>query len=1067
MLAALSAGAVDFQKDVRPVLKARCFACHGALKQKAGLRLDTVAAMRRGGESGPAVEPGSPDKSRLLKRATAAALGDRMPPEGEPLQPREIEALREWIALGASAPKEDVAEVDPKAHWAFQAPIRAKNASAGKGNLIDTLLALEHQQRGIRPSPPEDKSLLLRRVYLDLIGLPPTLDELRAFRADTAPDAYEKVVDRLLASPHYGERWGRHWMDIWRYTDWYGLGAQLRHSQKHIWHWRDWILESLNTDKGYDLMIRQMLCADELWPTDREALAATGFLARNYYLFNRTTWLDDTIEHTAKAFLGLTFQCAKCHDHKFDPISHQDYYKMRAFFEPYQVRLDALPGQADLEKDGLPRVFDAHPEALTHLHRRGNDRDPDTNRLIAPGVPDVLAFRPIVVQSVALPLDSHSPSVQSFVLEDQLRAASGAVQAAEAAVESARRHLASTANATQPAPVTSAAATNFVKFDFDRLPGLDWEVGPGEWIFADGRYTQSKVGAAERARLRTRQPHPADFEAIFKFKITGGMMWKSVGLCFDVAAGREKLVYLSAYEGGSKLQLSYDTGTGHTYPPGAMQNRPVKLNESYELSVRVRGALVNVAVDGKHALAYRLPAKREPGVLDLITFDAAAQFQSIEIRPLPAATLLAEAGSSPAESDPALARLALTAAEKALSAAQLRLPMLRTAHAADRARAAQEPGTAPVADLVRAAALAARRAELATAAEAAARAELKHASADAKSKPAAEKEWKAAQAKWAAAQKAVDSPGDQYPSLSASSKAAEGPEESEASRNKPYPRHSTGRRSALAQWVAHRDNPLTARVAVNHVWLRHFGQPLVESVTDFGRRAPAPPLQSLLDTLAVDFMEGGWKMKPLHRLMVTSQAYRRSGASAAAPAGAVDPDNRFFGRRHATRMESDLIRDGLLHLAGVLNPKLGGPTMSPKGADTSNRRSLYFTHSRDDVHPFLDMFDHVNQLDCYRRFESVVPQQALALTNSELAMTMARTAAARLERSGPEGDFAARAFEAVLCREPSPAERAACETMLSETIALLQRLKHPEPARRARENLVHALFNHNDFITVR
>src|SRR5207248_716794 len=186
-------------------------------------------------------------------------------------------------------------------------------------------------EQGLAPQPPADGRTLLRRVYLDLVGLPPGRDELAAFRADPSPDAYEKVVERLLASPQYGERWGRHWMDVWRYSDWWGLGAEVRNSQKHVWHWRDWIVESLEADKGYDQMVREMLAADELYPDDLDRLRATGYLVRPYFKFNRTTWLDEVVEHTSKAFLGLTFNCAKCHDHKFDPLTQQDYYRLRAF----------------------------------------------------------------------------------------------------------------------------------------------------------------------------------------------------------------------------------------------------------------------------------------------------------------------------------------------------------------------------------------------------------------------------------------------------------------------------------------------------------------------------------------------------------------------------------------------------------------------------------------------------------------------------------------------------------------------------------------------------------------
>ncbi|HZK81630.1 MAG TPA: DUF1549 domain-containing protein, partial [Humisphaera sp.] len=199
---------------------------------------------------------------------------------------------------------EDKDRADPKDHWAFQNPVRPVLAKSG--NPIDVLISTEWEKRGLKPQPPIERGLLLRRVYLDLVGLPPTHAEQSAFLADTSADAYEKVVDRLLASPQYGERWGRHWMDIWRYSDWWGLGAEVRNSQKHMWHWRDWIVESLNANKGYDEMIREMLAADELYPTDSDKLRATGFLARQYFRFNRNTWLEETVEHTSKAFLGLT-----------------------------------------------------------------------------------------------------------------------------------------------------------------------------------------------------------------------------------------------------------------------------------------------------------------------------------------------------------------------------------------------------------------------------------------------------------------------------------------------------------------------------------------------------------------------------------------------------------------------------------------------------------------------------------------------------------------------------------------------------------------------------------------
>jgi hypothetical protein len=186
---------------------------------------------------------------------------------------------------------------------------------------IDAFISVEHQKRGLTPRPDAPPAVLLRRVYLDLIGLPPTPDELHAFLNDTSPDAYEKVVDALLERPEYGERWGRHWMDVWRYSDWAGWGNQVRDSMPHVWRWRDWIIESLNGDKPYDRMILEMLAADEYCPEDADALRATGFLVRNYKRLSREQWMQDTVNHTSKAFLGATFECARCHDHMYDPIS--------------------------------------------------------------------------------------------------------------------------------------------------------------------------------------------------------------------------------------------------------------------------------------------------------------------------------------------------------------------------------------------------------------------------------------------------------------------------------------------------------------------------------------------------------------------------------------------------------------------------------------------------------------------------------------------------------------------------------------------------------------------------
>lgn len=346
-----------YLRDVRPTLQRRCTSCHGPLQQKAGLRLDTAKSIRAGGDSGPAVGLDKDAASLLVERITDSDPAQRMPPDGEPLSDPEIAAIRAWITAGAPEPDNEKPSKDPRDHWSFRPPVRpdVPQVALTSSNPIDAFLETVRRSRGLAASGSIARDLLLRRVTFDLVGLPPTRSELQAFRADDSADAFEKTVDRLLASPAYGERWGRHWMDIWRYSDWYGLGEEARFSHYHIWRWRDWIIESLNSGVGYDQMITAMLAGDEIAPDDPQTLRATGFLARNWDTFNRNKWLDTTIEHTSRAFLGITLQCARCHDHKFDPISQVEYYQLRAIFEPYQIRIDRIPGQPDRNKGGVAR----------------------------------------------------------------------------------------------------------------------------------------------------------------------------------------------------------------------------------------------------------------------------------------------------------------------------------------------------------------------------------------------------------------------------------------------------------------------------------------------------------------------------------------------------------------------------------------------------------------------------------------------------------------------------------------------------------------------------------------
>ena len=1077
---------VDYLQRVKPILAAHCYSCHGGLKQKNGLRLDTIEQMKKGGTSGPVIVPGISAKSLLIRQITNSVDAKRMPPpsEGDRLKPAEVALIKAWIDQGASGPIDEKPETSPSEHWAFKAPVRppipvVKNALWTIRNPIDAFIASEWEKQGLKPQAPADRRILLRRVYLDLIGLPPTREEQEAFLADLSEDAYEKVVDRLLASKQYGERWGRHWMDVWRYSDWWGLGVEVRNSQKHMWHWRDWIIESLNADKGYDHMVREMLAADELYPTDRERLRATGFLARQYFIFNRNTWMEEVVEHTSKAFLGLTVNCSKCHDHKYDPIAQQDFYRLRAFFEPYQVRLDMAKGEADFAKDGIPRVFDCNANAPTYLFVRGDEKNPRKDKSLEPGLPEFLRFENLKITPVALPPVAQEPGLREEVLQTHLLMAERQIALADAALEQAKKSLALAAKKQKAIDGKSDVTLRVLaKDDFaSEKTGL-WEMKAGQWKYRNGRIEQSQDGST-RAVLRLKQIPPNDFQARFKFTITGGQLWKSVGLSFDVADANEALVYLSAWKDGPKLQIAYKQGGDYIYPAQGTQPRSVKLNEANELTIRVRGPLINVSVNGQHALAYKLPILRRSGSMELITYDAKAEFHAFELMALAEDVKLVEPGP-PAKSPSApltmeQARLALAVAEKALASAKLQPDLFKARAAADRARYRQPPA-ADAKALAQQAARAERQYAVATAEEALARAELEQAQAADAKKAETGKKLGTAKEALAKARRELDTPGEKYSSLRGSLKSPESNLETEESRAKPYPAMSTGRRSALANWMTDSRNPLTARVAVNHIWARHFGKPLVATVFDFGRKGAAPTHPELLDYLAVEFRDSGWSMKKLHRLIVTSNAFRLSssakdvaptneGQTAQRSSHALDPENRFYWHMNNTRMEAQVIRDSLLHLSGELDLTMYGPSI-PVSDDNSRRRSLYYLHSHNERQSFLDTFDNASVLECYRRAESIVPQQALALENSPLVAHAAdKIARAMNEKS--DSAFIKVAFEWVLGSSPDKDEVDDCERSLKELQEIAVREKKPDGALRARINLIQALLNHNDFVTIR
>ncbi|MDP1563299.1 MAG: PSD1 and planctomycete cytochrome C domain-containing protein [Pirellulaceae bacterium] len=937
ILVGQEASVEHYLTKIKPILHERCFSCHGALQQEADLRLDTAAAMV--GKTGriPVVLAKQPNDSELVVRLRHEDPGMRMPPEGRALSEDEIHAIVQWIQDGANAPNDEQPQADPLSHWAFQGPQRDPTSQYTENtHPIDRLLASSKGRPELESLPRAEAVTLVRRVYLDLLGIPPTKSEVERFVANDSPEAYANLIDELLARPEYGQRWGRHWMDVWRYSDWYGRRSvpDVMNSYPQIWRWRDWIVRSLNEDKGYDRMVMEMLAADELAPNDPANTVATGFLVRNWYKWNYETWMKDNVEHTARAFLGLSLHCAHCHDHKYDPITHEDYFRFRAFFEPLELRHDRVAGEPDpgpFQKyvyalsygpiaSGAIRVFDEKLDAETYMYTSGDARNRILGRdPVGPGPPTSFQWSEFSFAPITLPAEAAYPGLQAFVREEETRAVDARRIVAE-------KHVAE-----------SHAAV----------------------LAAEDEWSQARQAASAAGTVGVNEAAP-DLLLAAEIRLTAAR------LEHDVAEVALRLA-----------QAAVDTLAAR-----------IAADEARYRSFANPEQLAKHAHRSEKRLAYQ-------------TAYHAQQVARQQLQLAQQQWLIAS------EESAAAAQQAIVAAQQAFDAAAAATTL---------------------------------------------------------------------------AQGALAAHGTDYAPLSPQ-----------------YPSTSTGRRSALARWIVDRQNPLTARVAVNHIWLRHFGQALVETPDNFGLNGKAPRHPQLLDWLAIELMDNHWSMKHLHRVIMTSAAYQRSSHVPQDHPGLThDGENVHYWRRRPTRMEAEVVRDSVLSSAALIDTSQGGTDIDVSQWHESTRRSMYFTIHGEAEMTFLNTFDGPSVGECYRRISTVLPQQALALTNSELVLKFGRHLATQISTELNERDsvmdeptqnpthpnerFVREVFWRVLNRGPSPAELELSLEFLSSQTERFSALTNAElvgtpvagippaatdPELRARENLTCSLFSHNDFLTIR
>jgi hypothetical protein len=1115
-----------YVRHIRPLLQERCYACHGALKQEAGLRLDTGAFVRKGSESGSVVDLSSADGSVLLDRLSSDDDDYRMPPDGKPLTAEEQLHFRQWMEAGSASPAAETPEPDPSEHWAFRRPVRPADPvvvdSNWARNAIDLFIQGRHESLKLVPAMDASPEHLLRRVTLDLTGVPPTPAQLHEFVGDPSSTKYERVVDDLLASPHYGERWGRHWMDVWRYSDWYGRRQQndVRNSAPQIWRWRDWIVNSLNADKSYARMVQEMLAADEIAPEDDTTWAATGYLIRSYYSLNPNEWMRHNVEYTGKAFLGLTFNCAHCHDHKYDPITHDDYFHMRAFFEPMGIRQDRVVGQSEppafepykysgsrkVVRTGMVRIFDERPAAETWFYTGGDERNKLKDRgSMAPGVPSFLDVPFGGIAPIDLPMSGWYPGSRSNLQQALIDEYDTEVRVAGDALAEAGQ------DDTDTTSLVAEVHTAQNAFEAALARGIE----AGEQCALAG--TQSLLINAPSGRrivqheLTNLKDLPEGTTIRFKVSILKDKHF-NFQLARDTSKGLTAL-YVGFREG--KI-IAYRPGSFTEFAVGEYSVDDVRstLQVSLLLSPGADVATLHlefVTADGETSLVSGVdialngwnPSKNahQPFTFDCrtgtevliddVNVTAGDQVWNWDFEPevfvdgqgiagvdgwtvhqqstgTATSTVSAIAGCRTAQADHErlkVAKAALAAATTHVQAATLRLDAATVNAASICATIAADnairDGTES--EVMEQFSRRAYSTQL-TARETGARwriMDTERQLAVKRSLPEDDKGRKSLikdlDTKLAAARAELQSVRKQID---------ETPESAEYERLSPVSsQQSTGRRSALAAWITHPHNPLTPRVAINHIWMRHFHSPLVESVYDFGRNGKPPTHPELLDWLAVELVAHDWSMKHIHRLIVTSRTYRMSSSSRGLDTNVVvDSENMNLWRMNPGRMEAEVVRDSVLAVAGSLDSAIGGEVRSNTEAMTTFRRSLYY-----EVYPenggnnaLADVFDGPDPSECFRRTSTVMPQQALALSNSKIIHSSARKISQQISKSAVDDvAFIKHAFQRVLSRMPNQREHDAAIRFLQ------QRSETADPGDSVRESLVRVLFNHNDFVTVR
>jgi hypothetical protein len=878
-----------FETKVRPVLAANCYRCHSveAGKSKGGLVLDTKDGLLKGGENGTVLIPGDPAKSRFVTAITYKDADLQMPPKGEKLSDKEIADLTQWIKMGAPDPRVSTGGSKmtgltdtARAHWAYQ-PVKKPAVPSVKNTgwvktPVDNFVLAKLEAAGMRPSAPAPREVLIRRAFYDLIGLPPTPEEVKAFVNDKSANAFEKIVDNLMARPQYGERWGRFWLDSARYSDTTGLeNGNLRgndYRYAHAWTYRDYVIASFNADKPYDQFLKEQLAADHLpqAKTDPSCLAGLGFITDGKRFQNPNDQIDERIDALGKAMQAETIACARCHDHKFDPVSQADYYALHGIFastiEPREQPIVAKPADqaaysdyctklAALEKNNLDAYYaiikeksdefrgKAEGYLLVALSSRKAERD------------DLLT-RDKLIKDYKLDREIF----QQFRIRPKEAAIFGplltfAETPADKYGEKAKEILAE-------------IATGKMTVSFAGIPGGGKNAGPNP---KGARQTQ--LNPLIVAAFKDVSP-----ESIKSLKDVATVYAK----LFQGLAPKHK-AFLEANRAATASAV-----TGFDEPLVELLQIPAPAHPAYELGTDEQLKAALQELPQQNGSSYRKFAFNEINALQLTHPGAPSVAMVVADSPQP-------------RNSPVFIR----------GEAQNRGPIQQHRYLQ------------------------------------------------------------------------VLSPKDA----------------------KPFTQTPSGRLE-LAEAIASKDNPLTARVAINRLWMHHFGEAFVRTPDDLGVMSEPSSHPELLDYLASRFMEDGWSFKKMHKLVMLSSAYQQSSENVAAYS-AKDSENRLLWRQNLRRLDFEAVRDTMLQFTGKMDASVGGKPVNLTDEPYSYRRSVYGYVDRGQLPELMAQFDFADpDMANSRRATTIVPAQALFFMNSPMSVDVARKVTSRDEFTEAADDTA-------------------------------------------------------------